>query len=201
MTSTPGPARRAVPLIMNDQQPNWRRRATAPGAGWHGHAGWTAAALLAAAAASLSSMWRPRPVLLWNATPSSPPGLYAITAPGKLRRGELVAAWAPEPARRLAAERDYLPFGLPLVKPVAAVAGDRVCAKGRYIFVNRRLAAARRSRDFLRRPMPSWSGCRLLQAGELFLLSKGVPRAFDGRYFGLTRRDELVGKAILLWPR
>jgi conjugative transfer signal peptidase TraF len=168
---------------------------------WNRRPGWAAVALVAGTAALGSLSWRPRPVLLWNATPSSPPGLYAITSAGNLRRGELVAAWAPGPARRLAAERNYLPSGVPLVKPISGIAGDRVCAKGNYIFVNARLAAARRPRDSLNRPMPSWSGCRVLRPGELFLLSKGVPRAFDGRYFGVTRRNELVGKATLLWRR
>jgi type IV secretory pathway protease TraF len=41
----------------------------------------------------------------------------------------------------------------------------------------------------------------VLRSGELFLLTRGMPNAFDGRYFGVTRRDEFVGKARLLWPK
>jgi len=61
-------------------------------------------------------------------------------------------------------------------------------------------AALRRLRDPAGRPMPWWSGCTRLAPGELFLLSfEGL--AFDGRYFGITRASELVGRASRLWPR
>lgn len=145
--------------------------------------------------------WPPRPVLLWNASPSSPVGLYAVISSGPVESGDTVIAWAPAPARRLAAARHYLPANVPLVKRVAAAPGDRVCAKRRTIFVNGRPAALRRARDPSGRQMPWWSGCRLLRPGELFLLSPHTPDAFDGRYFGLTRSSEIVGKARLLWHR
>ncbi|MFL6736674.1 MAG: S26 family signal peptidase [Sphingomonas sp.] len=142
----------------------------------------------------------PRPMLVWNASASSPPGLYAIGAPS-FRSGERALAWAPAAARRLAAERHYLPSTVPLVKRVGAVAGDRVCAKGSLVFVNGRPAAVRVKRDPSGRAMPWWSGCRQLQRGELFLFSQGVPGAFDGRYFGITRASEVIGSARLIWPR
>lgn len=48
--------------------------------------------------------------------------------------------------------------------------------------------------------MPFWSGCKMLVGGELLLLSAHVPNAFDGRYFGVTEPDEVIGKGTLLWP-
>lgn len=94
-----------------------------------------------------------------------------------------------------------MPDNVPLVKQVAAVSGDRVCAKRRAIFVNGRPAAIRRLRDPSGRRLPWWSGCQVLGAGDLLLLSAGTPEAFDGRYFGVTRRREIVGKATLLWAK
>jgi type IV secretory pathway protease TraF len=41
----------------------------------------------------------------------------------------MVIAWPPDVARDLASRRRYLPRNVPLVKPVAAIAGDRVCAR------------------------------------------------------------------------
>jgi type IV secretory pathway protease TraF len=111
----------------------------------------------------------------------------------------MVVAWLPASMRRLAAKRSYLPFDVPLVKPVAASAGARVCAKGAYVLVDGRLAAVRRALDRSGRLLPWWSGCRLLGEGELFLLSTSATDAFDGRYFGVTRAKELVGKARLVW--
>lgn len=143
----------------------------------------------------------PPPVLLWNASASSRIGLYAISSPGQLGAGDAAVAWAPTPARRLAAARHYLPANVPLVKRVAAAPGDRVCATHKTIFVNGRPATLRRVRDPSGRPMPWWSGCHVLGPGEFFLLSPNAPDAFDGRYFGVTRSSQIVGKARLLWPR
>lgn len=156
---------------------------------------------MAAMGIALTLIWPPRPFLLWNASPSSPVGLYALAFSDRIHVGDTVVAWAPAPARRLASARHYLPANVPLVKRVAAAAGDRVCAKRKTIYVNGRAAALRRVRDPSGRPLPWWSGCRVLRHGELFLLSPGAPEAFDGRYFGVTRSGEIVGKARLLWPR
>jgi conjugative transfer signal peptidase TraF len=159
------------------------------------------AACVAAISVLASLLWPPRPLLLWNASPSSPIGLYALSSAAAPRTGDMAVAWAPPAARRLAAARRYLPFQVPLVKPVAAAAGDRVCALRNRIIVNGKAVALRRAHDPSGRPMPWWTGCARLGRGETFLLSAGGPLAFDGRYFGSTRASELVGKARLLWAR
>jgi conjugative transfer signal peptidase TraF len=147
-----------------------------------------------------SLLWQPRPLLVWNASASAPIGLYAVSSLDDVRAGEMVIAWTPEPSRSLAAERRYLPSNVPLVKRVAAVAGDRVCAIGEAIWVNGRHVGARRDADGRGRPMPAWTGCRDLLEGEHFLLMDS-PDSFDGRYFGVTRREDLLGRAVLLWAR
>lgn len=161
----------------------------------------TVAGVAAAAAVLLATVaWHPRPILVWNASPSSPVGLYWV-APVGPRTGDIILAWPPAPVRRLAARRLYLPAGVPLVKPVAAVAGDRVCARGAVIFVNGRAVAARQRHDPRGRWLPWWSGCHALARGELLLLSRTRPLAFDGRYFGITRGSDVIGRAHLLWAR
>ena len=145
-----------------------------------------------------SLIWPPRPLLLWNASPSSPIGLYGVSAADELKPGMRVVAWPPPRARQLADERRYLPAGVPLVKRVAAVAGERVCAIGEAIFVNGRLEARRAGLDGAGRPLPWWTGCIVLENGQVFLLSASAS-SFDGRYFGATRRSEVVGQAWLLW--
>jgi conjugative transfer signal peptidase TraF len=162
---------------------------------------WSAVAVVATVALVASLVWRPRPLLLWNASGSSPVGLYLVTASTEPRAGDIVIAWAPARARRLAAARGYLPSDVPLVKRVAAVAGDRVCATGGRILINGRTATFRRTRDPSKRPMPRWSGCLRLRPHQFFLLSPVGPDAFDGRYFGVTRPAEVVGTARLLWAK
>jgi conjugative transfer signal peptidase TraF len=149
----------------------------------------------------LPSPLAPRPLFVWNASASSPTGLYLLGPARHVSRGDMVVAWAPPAARRLAAERDYLPSGVPLVKKVAATAGSLACAKGAVVLVDGRRAALRRALDPSGRPLPWWSGCTRLGPGDLLLLSPGVPDAFDGRYFGVTRAADVIGEARLLWRR
>ena len=143
----------------------------------------------------------PRPILLWNASASSPIGLYHVGSADGVGAGDMVIAWPPDGARELGAERHYLPRNVPLVKRVAASTGDQVCAIGEAVFVNGRPGTLRRASDSSGRPMPWWTGCEDIVAGDLFLLTPGVPEAFDGRYFGVSRRHQIVGRARLLWRR
>ena len=148
----------------------------------------------------LSAALPPTPRLLWNASASAPVGLYAV-APGTLiEPGEMVIARVPKRYRLLAASRRYIPMNVPLVKRVAAYAGDEVCALDKDIFINGRWTASRRPADAAGLPMPWWSGCMVLRGRQLFLLMDS-PSSFDGRYFGPTEGRDLIGKARLLWRR
>lgn len=143
-------------------------------------------------------IWPPRPALVWNASASSPIGLYRVEPPDEVTRGDIVVAWAPPEARRLAAERHYLPSNVPLVKRVAAGPGDRVCAAGAAVYVNGVLAVRRRETDPAGRPLPAWVGCFDLVQGQLLLLMPGE-ESFDGRYFGLSSAHDVIGRARLIW--
>lgn len=160
-----------------------------------------AAAVAAVLALGATTVWRLPPLLVWNATASSPIGLYRVSPARELRAGDMVIAWPPVAARELGAARRYLPRNVPLVKRVIAVGGSTVCAAGDAITVDGRLVARRRAADPSGRPMPWWRGCETLRRGDLFLLTPGVPEAFDGRYFGVTRRSLILGRAKLLWAR
>lgn len=142
----------------------------------------------------------PTPRLVWNASASAPVGLYWVSPAAPVTTGDMVVARLPEPIRELAASRRYLPRNVPLVKRVAAAAGDEICALGDQIFVNGRPAAKRRLADGAGRAMPSWHGCHMLRGLQLLLLMDS-PGSFDGRYFGVTEGTDLVGKARLLWHR
>lgn len=148
---------------------------------------------------SLAASGPARPRLVWNASASAPVGLYWVSA-APPRVGDMVVAWAPGPARLLAARRHYLPANVPLVKRVAAMAGARICAAGDWITIDGRRAARRRRRDAAGRRLPVWTGCHILAAGELFLLMDNGA-SFDGRYFGVTPADHVVGRARLIWAR
>ena len=96
--------------------------------------------------------------------------------------------------RRFAAERHYLPLNVPLIKQVVGIEGDRICAHEAAILRNRTTIATRHARDPRGRTLPWWQGCHRLRDGEFFLLN-APPDSFDGRYFGITRRADVIGKA------
>jgi conjugative transfer signal peptidase TraF len=158
-----------------------------------------AALAIGAVIMGLSAAFPPAPRLVWNVSASAPTGLYAVAPDAQIAAGDMVIAHLPERYRMLAANRRYLPANVPLVKHVAAAAGDEVCALGRDIFVNGAWVAARRIADAQARPMPWWNGCTRLRGRQVFLLIAGNPGSFDGRYFGITQGSDIIGKAHLLW--
>lgn len=149
----------------------------------------------------LTSAFPPAPRLVWNASASAPIGLYAVAPGANIDPGDMIVARAPDPWRTMAAQRRYIPANVPLVKRVAAVAGDEICALGAQIYRNGILLAKRRATDAKGRIMPWWSGCIRLRGRQLFLLMSNSPASFDGRYFGVTEGTLVIGKARLLWAR
>lgn len=153
----------------------------------------------AIAAVVMPAFVRPAPRLVWNASASVPIGLYAARPSASARRGDLVAAHAPAPVARLMAERGYLPLRVPMLKHVAAVAGQTVCRSGTAILIDAKRVAEARPRDRMGRPLPRWSGCRTLRAGEVFLLNPASADSFDGRYFGPVPARGIVAVLDPLW--
>ena len=166
---------------------------------------WRSARLLAlgsiGAVPALSTLVILAPTLfVWNASASAPRGLYWVKPGARPRAGDMVIAWPPARARALAAKRGYLPADVPLVKRISAVAGNRVCADERRVTINGRTAAVRLKWDAKGRPMPQWTGCVRLGAGQ-YLLLMDHRWSFDGRYFGVTQSRDIVGRARRIWPR
>lgn len=156
-------------------------------------------AVLGIAALGSTDIARPMPLLVWNATASAPVGLYRVAPVADLRRGDFVLAWLPDVARRLAAERDYLPADVPLVKRVAALTGDTICREQARVTINGIAVATALLVDSGGRSLPHWSGCQTLGQREVFMLIPEVPDSFDGRYFGPIATSAIIGKLVPLW--
>jgi len=134
------------------------------------------------------------PRMVWNATPSAPVGLYHV----QLRApsiGEFALVEHRGEAAELLAERRYLPPGVPLIKRVSARSGDEICRLDERILVNNIHVADALFEDSLGRFMPEWSGCFMLKNNEIFLLN-AHEKSLDGRYFWVTKMDEIIGVAI-----
>ena len=139
------------------------------------------------------------PRLIWNASASTPIGLYAIHPAEHLEVTDLVAVGAPDPLAGFLAERGYLPLGAPLMKRVAGLPGQEVCRTGGAITVDGNEMGTALERDRLGRPLPVWRGCRRILSGEVFLMNWDVRDSLDGRYFGPIQASSIIGRATPLW--
>ena len=134
--------------------------------------------------------------LCLNTSPSVPLGLYWKTrVPTPLRRGTLVVLPVPERLQAWHSARQ------PLLKPVAAIAGDRVCWIDRTLYVwgvdyGPVLSEAH---GLL---LPQREGCLIVPPGEVFLASR-EPRSLDARYFSTVPIGTLTARAIpvVTWER
>lgn len=159
--------------------------------------------IIAAAAVALTvaaTAWPPPLLIVWNTTASVPIGLYVV-ARGTPQRGDLLVIHLPTPVEALAVARAILPLRTPVLKPVAAVAGDLVCRRGAVITINGRVAAIARRRDGHDNDLPVWQGCGRLSASHVFILAPH-PDSFDSRYYGplLLRLARGVARPLLTLP-
>lgn len=158
-----------------------------------------AATALAVTAVCGSPKSGAHPLVVWNATASAPLGFYRVVPWPPLRLGDLVLLQPDVVSAALYAERRYLPRGVPLLKPVAAIAGMQVCEQDARVAIDGRFAAVALPADGLRRPMRAWTGCRVLGTGEIFVLNPTVRTSLDGRYLGPSPIAAVMGRAVPLW--
>ncbi|WP_024879188.1 S26 family signal peptidase [Methylosinus sp. LW3] len=145
------------------------------------------------------SMAPATPWLVWNATASTPIGLYALQVTGRLRAMQLVAVRPPEPIASFLTDGAFLPKNVLLLKQVLALPGQTVCRTGTIVTVDGVDVGAARERDRLGRPLPSWTGCRTLRPDEVFLMNPTVQDSLDGRYFGPFPVTSIVARAVPIW--
>ncbi len=148
--------------------------------------------------------------LRFNSTASMPRGLWRVAERATpLQRGEIVTVCPPNTtAIRQGEERGYVPAGdcpggyEPLVKPIAATAGDVVVVSSVGVKVNgqRVQGTAQLTRDSSGRPLrPFPAGTYSVALDEVWLLSGHDPRSFDSRYFGPVPAKNVQGVAQPVW--
>ena len=140
----------------------------------------------------------PKPLILYNPSPSAAIGFYKLSKNDAPKTGSQVAAYAPEWARVMEDERGYLPYDYPLIKSVLAVSGDKVCYHKSGVRVPNGAVIPVLGRDHSGREMPALSGCIVLKSGEYFIASPDVQEGFDSRYFGPVKIENILGTVEFL---
>ena len=123
----------------------------------------------------------------------------------EVRRDDVVSFCPPDtPAFREARQRGYVGSGLcqggyePLLKPIAAIEGDRVTRTEQGIRINGRLIANSKSlvSDLEGRTLPSAGANDVIVAkDEVWVISSYNPLSFDSRYFGPVPISKIEGLA------
>lgn len=143
-----------------------------------------------------------------NLTASLPIGVYR-EIPGPVAPGDLALACPPASAATTQAQRrGYYASGLrcpgriaPVVKTVAAVAGDHVVADLSGLLVNgRRIpCTSPLTRDSAGRPLLPAHVAGTLPPGRVWLASTYSPHSFDSRYHGPWPASSIRGRVLPVW--
>ena len=150
-------------------------------------------------AAALPAAYRPSIRIVYNPSASAPLGWYRVQATASPRVGDYVLATLSADFAALAAQRGYLPAGLPILKRIGAVSGQQVCWHEDVLAIDGTALGYVLRNDRQGRPLPAWRQCRRLVKGELFLFSATHAESFDSRYFGPIVVSDALGQAVPLW--
>ncbi len=145
---------------------------------------------------------RDRVFVVYNPSDSVPRGWYRIgrmESAASLHVGRIVLARLPADAAAFAAQRGYLPAGVPILKRIGALAPQSVCVRNQLVQIDGTVVVSVRTQDGAFRPLQAWTQCRALAGGELFLLGDTNPASFDSRYFGPISASAVLGVARPLW--
>lgn len=160
---------------------------------------WVMATTFATMGVALPAFVEVPKTLIWNASASAPIGLYVVQPPDGIEVTDLAVVVPPEPVTGFLSSNGYVPRGVPLMKRLLALPGQRVCRENLLITVNGIAMGTARERDSHGRDLPNWQGCRTLRDGEVFLMNWQSADSLDGRYFGPLPASSIVGRATPLW--
>ena len=141
------------------------------------------------------------PQMLINETPSEPMGLYRLVKhpESDFRRGMYVVFPVPHELQALVYGRHWMKSGIPFLKQLLGLAGDRICVVGHQLMINGRTIGPVFDRDSQGQPLPQHPGCFEVHAGTFFAASQTLDKSFDGRYFGPLPLSQLQGEARPVW--
>ena len=141
------------------------------------------------------------PTILINETRSEPVGFYRLVAhtPEDYRRGMYVVFPVPQNVRELVYGRHWMRNGIPFLKELIGLEGDRICIFRDRLEVNGRTVGPVFAVDSVGLPLPQHPGCFLVPEGSFFAASQYLDKSFDGRFFGALPLGILQGEARPVW--
>ncbi len=96
------------------------------------------------------------------------------------------------------ADHGFIGPDWPVIKRVAALKDAKICREQETVSIDGMPVAIAKSMTAAGLDLPVWQGCRALGDEEVFLLGDHE-NSLDGRYFGQVHRQDLDGRAHLVW--
>lgn len=153
--------------------------------------------LVAGSIAAVCSVFA-QPLIIYNVTDSLPHGVYRVIKQQTYKRGDLIVFPIPEEVRSLVLERGWMKPDSYLIKPVAAINGDKVWITSGQVFVNGMSFGATKKQDRHGLPLPSFVFNETLSTGKISVLQRSDD-SFDSRYFGQIDESQIIGRAVPIW--
>lgn len=141
------------------------------------------------------------PSILINETPSEPTGFYRLVEleERQYQRGMYVVFPVPQALHALVYGRHWMRNGIPFLKEILGLAGDRVCILNGRLTLNGRYMGPVFGLDSSGQVLPQHPGCFDVPPGYFFAASQHFEKSFDGRYFGALPLNILSGEARPIW--
>lgn len=136
-----------------------------------------------------------------NVSSSMPCGVYVATG-DRPDIGKLAEFRLPEQFLRAYIRRnERLTRGMVILKPIAAMEGDRVDTSGDWLVINGERLAPIENLDSKGNRLPVWRINRRLRKGEYFVFSSHVWNSLDSRYLGPIREEQIIAirRPLLTW--
>lgn len=137
--------------------------------------------------------------VILNLTSSVPKGFYFVRPMTEPQYGTIVVFPIPKEVLSQLGDRPWLNVNFPLIKPIAAIAGDTVCISDNGVVINNMHVANVYREDFQGASLPYLRGCFTITNGHFFPVSRTNERSFDGRYFGIVPLTSIIGQAMPLF--
>lgn len=140
----------------------------------------------------------PYPVVLYNDTPSVAEGFWRASS-ASVQRGSVIAFHIPESARTFVKARLPRYLREPILKPVVATSGAKVCGGKEGFYVNGERLGVPIAQDHAGKPVEPWTGCSTLTDGQVAVFSDRIPNSYDSRYYGPIPAGNIIATYRPLW--
>jgi conjugative transfer signal peptidase TraF len=135
-----------------------------------------------------------------NSTASEPIGIYWVVPPATIQKGDYVIFSIPREAEQYVYGRSWAPIGMPLLKNVGAIEGDRYTLTEDAFSINGQRIGPIAVEDSEGLPLPHLGKGEHVVAGGKFLATSSYnDRSFDSRYMGEIPIENIKAKVVPVW--